>query len=244
MKNESKKDSNTKSIEKLLIIALVIAVISPWVLTREAIFQILDLSGKGEIGDAIGGLTAPVINMVAAYLVFIAFREQKKANDIQLTSIAQEHKERVEDKTLKDEETLFTTTLSQLSVIDELYHQIPDIDKLNMYVHQSINVPSEEIKAKQELASALHKLTMLYVSSMTLIKICRKIKSIEITSALASRFLLTHNFHMMWYQIFFDSQSEKLEKILDVETTTKRICFNDQTIDSLHKMVEQNLSNS
>ncbi|WP_258100280.1 hypothetical protein [Marinoscillum pacificum] len=90
MKKESKKDSTTKSVEKLLIIALVIAIISPWVLTREAIFKVLDLSGKGEIGDVIGGLTAPVINIVAAYLVYLAFKEQKKANDTQLEAIDQE----------------------------------------------------------------------------------------------------------------------------------------------------------
>lgn len=39
-------------------------------------------AGKGEIGDTIGGITAPFINGLAAVLVYIAFKEQNKANKI------------------------------------------------------------------------------------------------------------------------------------------------------------------
>lgn len=35
-----------------------------------------------EIGDAVGGTTAPIINGVGAFLVYIAFKEQIKANNI------------------------------------------------------------------------------------------------------------------------------------------------------------------
>lgn len=41
-----------------------------------------DLSEKGTIGDAIGGITAPVIGMLGAFLVYISFRSQVNANQL------------------------------------------------------------------------------------------------------------------------------------------------------------------
>lgn len=63
----------------MIIIALIIMFV-PWILTRESILP--DFSKTGQIGDTIGGLTAPFLNGLAAILVFIAFKEQVKANEL------------------------------------------------------------------------------------------------------------------------------------------------------------------
>ena len=41
----------------------------------------------GQIGDTIGGVTAPFINIGAALLVYLAFLEQKRSNDTQAKSL-------------------------------------------------------------------------------------------------------------------------------------------------------------
>lgn len=43
-------------------------------------FPTPDFRGMGEIGDTIGGITAPFIGIIAAILVYISFRAQIKAN--------------------------------------------------------------------------------------------------------------------------------------------------------------------
>ena len=44
----------------------------------------LDLSNKGSLGDAVNGLSAPIISFFSALLIYITFREQNKANKIQV----------------------------------------------------------------------------------------------------------------------------------------------------------------
>lgn len=43
-------------------------------------FPILDYSNHGTIGDVIGGITGPIINLIGAYLVYVAFKAQIDAN--------------------------------------------------------------------------------------------------------------------------------------------------------------------
>lgn len=61
-------------------IGIVVIVISPLIFSFPAKFNWLDFSETGQIGDTIGGVTAPLINLFAAYLIFISFKEQYRAN--------------------------------------------------------------------------------------------------------------------------------------------------------------------
>jgi hypothetical protein len=65
----------------LLILGLIIIIIPP-LLVIPTFWGALDFSDTGEIGDTIGGITAPFINGIGAILVFIAFKEQIKANNL------------------------------------------------------------------------------------------------------------------------------------------------------------------
>ncbi|MDA3853280.1 MAG: hypothetical protein PF444_03445 [Bacteroidales bacterium] len=77
------KLKNITPLQLALIIALIILIV-PALLSLPYLFnwEIFDLTGKGEIGDAIGGITSPFINGLAAILVFVAFKEQIKANKL------------------------------------------------------------------------------------------------------------------------------------------------------------------
>ena len=61
----------------LFLFGSILAIISP------RIWPAYDLTDTGQIGDTIGGITSPFINLLGALLVFISFKEQNKANKIQ-----------------------------------------------------------------------------------------------------------------------------------------------------------------
>lgn len=70
-----------KTSQMLLVLAVIILVI-PVLLNLPAIKSFFDFSSSGQIGDTIGGITAPFINGLAAILVFIAFKAQIRANEL------------------------------------------------------------------------------------------------------------------------------------------------------------------
>jgi uncharacterized membrane protein len=67
-----------KSKELLLVITLTIIMsfVSVLIFTRPAIFNIFDLSNSGNIGDAIGGITAPVLGLISIILLYITLNRQ------------------------------------------------------------------------------------------------------------------------------------------------------------------------
>jgi len=51
--------------------------------TTKSFWTKFDLTKTGNIGDTIGGITAPVINLIGAILVYISFKAQTNSNNIQ-----------------------------------------------------------------------------------------------------------------------------------------------------------------
>ncbi|KXH81207.1 hypothetical protein [Chryseobacterium kwangjuense] len=81
-----------------LLISILITIIAPFILTRKLNF--IDFTNTGQIGDTIGGITAPFINIINAILIYIAFTEQLKANNLlkdQLDADKSKEKERLSD---------------------------------------------------------------------------------------------------------------------------------------------------
>lgn len=71
-------------IRKAVILALFFGLflfIMILILTSNSFNPIFDLSSKGQVGDTIGGITAPFIGVVVAALTFLAFFMQFKANE-------------------------------------------------------------------------------------------------------------------------------------------------------------------
>lgn len=61
-----------------LIIMLIIIITAPYLFTQWS--SGIHFKGLGEIGDVIGGVTAPFVNLLAAYLVYKSFTAQIQAN--------------------------------------------------------------------------------------------------------------------------------------------------------------------
>jgi hypothetical protein len=78
-KNKTFEISKVTVGQLCLVIGLIILIL-PALMTLTALCKFFVLDGYGEIGDVIGGVTAPFINGIAAILVFVAFKEQVKAN--------------------------------------------------------------------------------------------------------------------------------------------------------------------
>jgi len=61
-------------------IFIIILFLFPFIVTRSSCMHLFDYSETGQIGDTIGGLTAPIIAILVAILTFFAFWVQVKAN--------------------------------------------------------------------------------------------------------------------------------------------------------------------
>ena len=64
------------------IVGVLVLCLLPFLLTRKSI-SFLDYSTTGQIGDTIGGITGPIIALIAALLTFLAFWIQVQANKVQ-----------------------------------------------------------------------------------------------------------------------------------------------------------------
>lgn len=80
MRKRKKYYGFTKLEWLAIIIFLFATVISPYLFTQFS--SGISFIGSGEIGDTIGGITAPFINLLAAFLVWKSFREQQIANEM------------------------------------------------------------------------------------------------------------------------------------------------------------------
>lgn len=100
----------------LITILLLVIFIAPWLFTRASFFD-FDFEGTGQIGDTIGGITAPFVNLLAAFLVYKSFTAQIKANVDQRNN----HNEQI--KLIRQEQSLTS--------INELYDRLEiEISKL------------------------------------------------------------------------------------------------------------------
>lgn len=94
---KSKSSIWDRSFKITIVIFLIVIVFIfwlPYLVTTRSWFD-LDFSDSGEVGDTIGGITAPFIAVGASILTFIAFWVQFKANEQQREDI---HIERFENK--------------------------------------------------------------------------------------------------------------------------------------------------
>ena len=63
----------------LLIIGIGLFIIStPLIFTQPSVARHFNFSNTGQIGDTIGGITAPFINFLGAILVYFSFQQQIK----------------------------------------------------------------------------------------------------------------------------------------------------------------------
>ena len=139
----------------IFTIALIFEVyllISPWV----------NLNDKAAIGDAVNGLTAPIIGIIGAVLIYISFREQVKTNRFQFQSLHEQrewdllfrlYEELKED--LKSLQPYYGIRYNQMDILDSFMNYViedtqettpyPDISKYLDYLFKQFNFISMRI---------------------------------------------------------------------------------------------------
>ncbi len=119
-----------KKPEWILVIAIILCLVMPPILTKisSCIYFNKD---TGEIGDTIGGLTAPIIGLLNAILVYLALKSQIEANEkIQKRQDEQEakfeEKERDETRTKKITEIIEKISFIK-TALDNFYAEDTEI---------------------------------------------------------------------------------------------------------------------
>lgn len=88
---KANQEKHQKLAKYALFGALFLLVVSPWLFTRFHIFDWLVFSDKtGVIGDTIGGITAPFLNLAGAVLIYLSFSQQMEANKIQFNALKED----------------------------------------------------------------------------------------------------------------------------------------------------------
>ncbi|MHA7830692.1 MAG: hypothetical protein ACX93O_06310 [Flagellimonas sp.] len=101
----------------ILIILLVLSIFAPLFFTQ--LFSGVSFMNTGQIGDTIGGTTAPFINLIAAFLVYKSFTAQIRAN------LDQRESHRLEMESIREQQGI-DTIIHLFSSIESFVMDRPD----------------------------------------------------------------------------------------------------------------------
>ncbi|MGV8946465.1 MAG: hypothetical protein ACOH1N_08555 [Lutibacter sp.] len=82
---KTKSEQIAKSLKNakwFIVIGILLCIIFPLIATQKAILESFNFSQTGQIGDTIGGITAPIVNIIGAILIFYALKAQIEANQL------------------------------------------------------------------------------------------------------------------------------------------------------------------
>jgi hypothetical protein len=95
-----------EKVDRVAILMVLVIFIVPRILSFKAPFEFMGLANESnEIGDAIGGMTAPFINAISAILLYMAFQQQRAANNIMKEQRTLEY---IQDQIFRLEDNFFS----------------------------------------------------------------------------------------------------------------------------------------
>ncbi|WP_073310482.1 hypothetical protein [Flavobacterium terrae] len=118
----------------ILIIGILLVLIAPFLFTRNGT---LEFTTTGQIGDTIGGTTAPITSLIGSILVYLALKAQIRANEI--------IQEQIDDQK-KDEKAK-----KQLTYISDLYKYF--LQTVESFEYDKAKGNGGIIKLSRELAN-------------------------------------------------------------------------------------------
>jgi hypothetical protein len=127
----------------ILSAIILILFLSLFLATRPNFISAFDFSDTGNIGDTIGGITAPIINIIGAYLVYISFMAQIKANKIQFDMLKDERQNRELERNFEITLNLFLNLKEDFSKLR--YNQYTSSGAINSFINELKNRPKEEL---------------------------------------------------------------------------------------------------
>ncbi len=119
----------------ILILGIILILFgSLFAFTKPAYWSSFDFSQTGQIGDTIGGITAPIINIIGAILIYISFKAQIKANKIQFLLLSKEIENQKKDRNFQVTLELFQSLKNDYQ---DLEHEVyKGQGALNSYVNE------------------------------------------------------------------------------------------------------------
>lgn len=137
-----------------IIGSIFIGFFAVFIFTRNAFIDSMVLTNTGQIGDTIGGITAPIFGLIGFILVYLSFKEQFKANQIQIESLKQQQLDRV----LTDEYNLIENLLSHLDNKIDLFEFVEKKDaKESSYLPKPLRKDEPIFYVSYRGATALNK---------------------------------------------------------------------------------------
>ena len=139
----------TKRNSIFLFIGIVLIFLSLYLFTKPALFKGWDFSNTGQIGDTIGGITAPIINLIGAFLVYISFQEQLRANRIQVQALNDEKERNTYDRVFNNYIALYESLKNHLESLEFIVQPKPNygmdgsITATNHIVYKGLNAINE-----------------------------------------------------------------------------------------------------
>ena len=104
----------------VLIIGVIVIVTAPLLFIRSGYFS---FAKNGQIGDTIGGITAPISSLVGSILVFLALKGQIVANKITQEQIRDQQLEEQRKKEITYVSDLFKYFLNSIQTYETKYHR-------------------------------------------------------------------------------------------------------------------------
>lgn len=154
--------------------------------TRTAIWPAFDLSKTSSIGDTIGGISAPVIGLISAYLIYTSFLVQVEANKLLITEknfniLFELYKELITDfdqlayyRSFKNRETIFKggaalhSYFSDVKNYEYATYEMKDFEQNCDYVLSSLLLLLQKISQanadEQDRLLILNKMQLFYNS--------------------------------------------------------------------------------
>ncbi len=129
--NKNGKGKEQKKEQKILLIAGALAIFgcfAPVIFTRTKLFEWLDFSNTGEIGDTIGGTMTPIVSLVAVILTYLAFLKQVEANKIQTEQFNETLKQKETDDKKQLKNSLELISLDVDFAIQDMEERIKSFD--------------------------------------------------------------------------------------------------------------------
>ncbi|BES59900.1 hypothetical protein [Dysgonomonas capnocytophagoides] len=211
----------------------------PYILSRPAFWDDLIFQNKGQIGDLIGGTTAPFIGILSIILLYITFKEQRKFNMIQKSASDLTILFEMQDRIIKLSSDIKFHMITNGQDAEELstgLDRIENIDRL----HLDGILSSEYTISEDEF-------NVLYGNVITIANLCilfHKIKSesslnVNITNFLASNISIYSTLCITFFEYCKDNKvlivGEFLKHEADSkdEYSTKLLANKSEQIDSV-----------
>lgn len=117
-------DKTLKQVQVILLFGILLIIFSPFLFTRSV--GIIDFTNTGQIGDTIGGITAPIASLLGSILVFFALKAQIEANRLIQRQIEDQQRNELINKQLQN-------LLDQFKIIREDVNEFSFLDKNSDY---------------------------------------------------------------------------------------------------------------